>query len=106
MVMSHWPVGQIRWSDEEEQIALSWPTMSTRTACSSPRHARALPASESLSRTPKYQALNELTLRFVWLMCEAWKDDPARSGAVSTAAGHDNGRWSVADRACLPRTTS
>ncbi|KUZ80121.1 DNA methyltransferase [Burkholderia ubonensis] len=31
---------------------------------------------ERLSRTPKYQALNELTLRCVWLMCEAWKDDP------------------------------
>ncbi|KWC18626.1 DNA methyltransferase [Burkholderia ubonensis] len=31
---------------------------------------------ETLSRTPKYQALNELTLRCVWLMCEAWKDDP------------------------------
>ncbi|KVM87694.1 DNA methyltransferase [Burkholderia anthina] len=32
--------------------------------------------SETLSRTPKYQALNELTLRCVWPMCEAWKDDP------------------------------
>lgn len=32
--------------------------------------------SETLSRTPKYQALNKLTLRCVWLMCEAWKDDP------------------------------
>lgn len=32
--------------------------------------------SEAMSRTPKYQALNELTLRCVWLMCEAWKDDP------------------------------
>ncbi|MFT4171790.1 MAG: DNA cytosine methyltransferase [Rhodocyclaceae bacterium] len=32
--------------------------------------------SESVSRTPKYQALNELTLRCVWLMCEAWRDDP------------------------------
>ncbi|MCA7889100.1 DNA cytosine methyltransferase [Burkholderia contaminans] len=32
--------------------------------------------SETLSRTPKYQALNELTLRCVWLICEAWKDDP------------------------------
>ncbi|KWH27686.1 DNA methyltransferase [Burkholderia cepacia] len=31
---------------------------------------------EALSRTPKYQALNELTLRCIWLMCEAWKDDP------------------------------
>ncbi|WP_198388587.1 DNA cytosine methyltransferase, partial [Burkholderia ubonensis] len=31
---------------------------------------------ETLSRMPKYQALNELTLRCVWLMCEAWKDDP------------------------------
>jgi site-specific DNA-cytosine methylase len=31
---------------------------------------------EAMSRTPKYQALNELTLRCVWLMCEAWKDDP------------------------------
>ncbi|MBY0238811.1 MAG: DNA cytosine methyltransferase [Burkholderiaceae bacterium] len=32
--------------------------------------------SESLSKTVKYQALNELTLRCVWLMCEAWADDP------------------------------
>ncbi|TFW71486.1 DNA cytosine methyltransferase [Methylotenera oryzisoli] len=32
--------------------------------------------SESLSKTTKYQALNQLTLRCVWLMCEAWKDDP------------------------------
>lgn len=31
---------------------------------------------ESLSKTPRYQALNELTLRCVWLMLEAWKDDP------------------------------
>ena len=29
-----------------------------------------------MSLTPKYQALNELTLRCVWLMLEAWKDDP------------------------------
>ncbi len=32
--------------------------------------------SETLSLTPKYQALNELTLRCIWLMCEAWADDP------------------------------
>jgi site-specific DNA-cytosine methylase len=32
--------------------------------------------SETMSLTPKYQALNELTLRCIWLMCEAWKDDP------------------------------
>lgn len=32
--------------------------------------------SETLSKTGKYQALNQLTLRCVWLMCEAWKDDP------------------------------
>lgn len=32
--------------------------------------------SEKMSLTPKYQALNELTLRCIWLMCEAWKDDP------------------------------
>lgn len=32
--------------------------------------------SETMSLTPKYQALNELTLRCVWLMCEAWADDP------------------------------
>ncbi|KRU75447.1 DNA cytosine methyltransferase [Pseudomonas aeruginosa] len=31
---------------------------------------------ESMSMTPRYQALNELTLRCVWLMLEAWKDDP------------------------------
>ena len=34
--------------------------------------------SQSLSLTPKYQALNELTLRCVWLMLEAWKADPVR----------------------------
>lgn len=32
--------------------------------------------SETMSKTPKYQALNELTLRCIWLMCEAWQDDP------------------------------
>ena len=32
--------------------------------------------SETMSMTPKYQALNELTLRCIWLMCEAWKNDP------------------------------
>lgn len=31
---------------------------------------------ESKSRGPKYQALNRLTLRGVWLMLEAWSDDP------------------------------
>ncbi|HGM6789205.1 TPA: DNA cytosine methyltransferase [Pseudomonas aeruginosa] len=32
--------------------------------------------SEKLSLPPKYQALNELTLRCIWLMGEAWADDP------------------------------
>ena len=32
--------------------------------------------SETKSKTPKYQALNELGLRGVWLSLEAWKDDP------------------------------
>jgi len=32
--------------------------------------------SESRSKTGKYQALNGLTLRGVWLMLEAWKNDP------------------------------
>lgn len=32
--------------------------------------------SEGKSKTEKYQALNRLTLRGVWLMLEAWKDDP------------------------------
>ncbi|MBQ0918327.1 DNA cytosine methyltransferase [Hydrogenophaga aromaticivorans] len=31
---------------------------------------------ESKSKTDKYQALNRLTLRGVWLMLEAWSDDP------------------------------
>ena len=31
---------------------------------------------ETVSKTGKYQALNGLTLRGVWLMLEAWKDDP------------------------------
>ena len=32
--------------------------------------------SEATSKTPKYQALNELTLRCIWLMGEAWSNDP------------------------------
>lgn len=32
--------------------------------------------SETLSKTAKYQALNELTLRCIWLMCEAWASNP------------------------------
>lgn len=32
--------------------------------------------SENKSRTDKYQALNRLTLRGVWLMLEAYRDDP------------------------------
>lgn len=32
--------------------------------------------SETMSQTPKYRALNELTLRCVWLMCEAWRYNP------------------------------
>ncbi|MFC7515052.1 DNA cytosine methyltransferase [Herbaspirillum sp. GCM10030257] len=32
--------------------------------------------SEKMSQTAKYQALNELTLRCIWLMSEAWSDDP------------------------------
>lgn len=32
--------------------------------------------SQKLSTTAKYQALNGLTLRGVWLMLEAWSDDP------------------------------
>ncbi|MFP1683382.1 DNA cytosine methyltransferase [Alloalcanivorax sp. C16-1] len=32
--------------------------------------------SQARSTTPKYQALNGLALRGVWLMLEAWRDDP------------------------------
>lgn len=32
--------------------------------------------SETKSKTDRYQALNRLTLRGVWLMLEAWSDDP------------------------------
>lgn len=32
--------------------------------------------SETKSKTDRYQALNRLTLRGVWLMLEAWADDP------------------------------
>jgi site-specific DNA-cytosine methylase len=32
--------------------------------------------SEALSKSGKYQALNGLTLRSMWLVMEAWKDDP------------------------------
>ncbi len=31
---------------------------------------------ETMSKTSKYQALNELTLRTIWLTCETYKDDP------------------------------
>ncbi|QNM94932.1 DNA cytosine methyltransferase [Chitinimonas koreensis] len=43
---------------------------------SSPCKAASGLTPESLSITPKYVALNELTLRCVWLMLEAWADDP------------------------------
>jgi len=33
---------------------------------------------ESMSVTPKYMALNELTLRCVWLMLEAWAHNPVK----------------------------
>lgn len=33
--------------------------------------------SETISLSAKYQALNGLTLRGIWLALEAWKDDPA-----------------------------
>ncbi|WP_175253488.1 DNA cytosine methyltransferase [Pseudomonas sp. BMW13] len=33
---------------------------------------------ESMSITPKYMALNELTLRCVWLMLEAWQHNPVK----------------------------
>ncbi|EPX2183884.1 DNA methyltransferase [Pseudomonas aeruginosa] len=32
--------------------------------------------SEEKAKAPRYQALNELTLRCIWLMGEAWADDP------------------------------
>ena len=32
--------------------------------------------SQKRSTTEKYQSLNALTLRGIWLMCEAWQDDP------------------------------
>jgi site-specific DNA-cytosine methylase len=32
--------------------------------------------SEATSRTPRYQALNQLTLRGIWLTLEAYRDDP------------------------------
>lgn len=32
--------------------------------------------SETMAKTKKYQALNGLTLRCIFLMCEAWADDP------------------------------
>ncbi len=31
---------------------------------------------EKTSKSPRYVALNELTLRGIWLMLEAWQDDP------------------------------
>jgi site-specific DNA-cytosine methylase len=34
--------------------------------------------SQAMSLTPKYQALNELTLRCVWLLLEAFKDRPIK----------------------------
>jgi site-specific DNA-cytosine methylase len=33
--------------------------------------------SETMSKTTKYQALNSLSFRGLWLALEAWKDDPA-----------------------------
>lgn len=34
------------------------------------------PAERNIEQDSQYQALNELTLRCIWLMCEAWADNP------------------------------
>ena len=67
--------------------------------------------SEATSKTPKYQALNELTLRCIWLMGEAWKDEAlnerhalrqfCRPIQPSAVLSQPSQRHSQATRLCL-----
>lgn len=57
--------------------------------------------SETKSKTEKYQALNRLTLRGVWLMLEAWQDDPPELVCFENVP-----RLQTRGRALLDRITS
>jgi len=57
--------------------------------------------SESKSKTAKYQALNRLTLRGVWLMLEAWADDPPELVLLENVP-----RLATRGRALLDRITA
>lgn len=57
--------------------------------------------SEAKSLTGKYQALNRLTLRGVWLMLEAWADDP-----VEMVLFENVPRLATRGRALLDRITA
>lgn len=57
--------------------------------------------SETKSKTAKYQALNRLTLRGVWLMLEAWADDP-----VEMILFENVPRLATRGRALLDRITA
>lgn len=61
--------------------------------------------SETKSRTRKYQALNRLTLRGIWLTLEAYRDDPVELillenvPRIALALPHFHGHCYAADAA-------
>lgn len=71
------PPGWYEASPEDIRRAAGYETPDTVFISSPCKGASGL-LSETMSQTPKYQALNALTLRCVWLMCEAWKDKPVK----------------------------
>lgn len=71
------PPGWMEATPEDIRQAAGYETPDTVFISSPCKGASGL-LSETMSRTPKYQALNALTLRCVWLMCEAWKDSPVK----------------------------
>ncbi|WP_061291211.1 DNA cytosine methyltransferase [Azotobacter vinelandii] len=71
------PAGWCEATAEDVRRAAGGETPDTVFISSPCKGATGLVA-ESMSLTPRYQALNELTLRCVWLMCEAWKDSPVK----------------------------
>ena len=59
--------------------------------------------SAKASATAKYQALNRLTLRGVWLMCEAYKNDPIRVILFENPSRHNPENFMAATIASILR---
>ncbi len=69
------PAGWVEATPQDIQRAAGYERPAA-VVCSAPCKGFSGLLSEEKSKTAKYQALNRLTLRGIWLMLEAWSDDP------------------------------